>query len=720
MSITHNHSLALYLAAEHDLPVFPAREKTHEYIGRKTGEKGVLKIKSPYTAHGLKEATTDAVQINKWWKKHPGALVAVACGQQSGLLAVDIDSGENKCGEASFAATGLKIPNTVQTRTMSGGRHIFFKYPTGTKIRNSASTCFGKDVDVRAEGGYVIFAGSVLPDGRCYEPVEGLSIEEVEVAPLPHDYLKRLLVPVKKTQRKKAVGTREGARNDTLFQHSVRATHWGLSDKDVRAAAFELNQTFNPPLDVEEVENTVGSAVGYRKNSRLPFTDLGNAERFRQAWRGGVYYAREHRTWYYFDGQRWVPDDSAAARMAHETIRSIGKEAVEGDPDDLQHAMRWQKNSEANARIKAMLDIASQLEGLSISQGAFDTKPYLLNFQNGTMDLKTGEFYEARASDKITRLAGCAWDPEAKAPRFLQFISEVVGEDKNDAHYLKKLTGYILSGERMEQRLQILIGDGGDGKSTLIETLKVLLGDYQTTLAATSISAQNTAAIPNDIAKLAGMRLATISELPQKLHVNTQLVKALSGGDTMTARFLHKEFFDFQPTAQLLVATNFYPFADPEDKAYFRRLAMLRFPNSFADENPDKELKRKLASELPGIAVWAVEGYRAYLEEGLELTPSMRYELDKYRRFTDPLTGFFENCLEVTHRDSHFVPTDDLVDAAAKYCRAEDRPHPAKSDVLRYMERRGLERVQRRVGNNKLRGFIGLRVVSYQERDVPF
>jgi putative DNA primase/helicase len=587
-------------------------------------------------------------------------------------------------------------------------------------IRNSASTCFGQDVDVRAEGGYVIFAGSVLPDGRRYDYVEGLSIEEVEIAPLPEEYLKRLMAPVKKTQRKKAVGTREGARNDTLFHHSVRATHGGLSDDEVRATAFELNKTFNPPLDAEEVEGTVGSAVSYRKNSRLPYTDLGNAERFRDAWRGSVHYVREHRTWAHFDGQRWVFDDAAAARMAHETVRGIAREAVGGDPDDLQQAIRWQKTSEANARIKSLLDIASQLEGLSISQEAFDTQPHLVNFVNGTVDLKKGEFREARASDKITRLAGCKWDPEATAPRFVQFISEVVGEDEDDSHYLKKLTGYILSGERMEQRLQILIGDGGDGKSTFIETLKRLLGDYQTTLAATSISAQNTAAIPNDIAKLAGKRLATISELPQKLYVNTQLVKAMSGGDTMTARFLHKEFFDFQPTAQLLVATNFYPFADPEDKAYFRRLAILRFPKSFADQNPDKELKSKLAAELPGIAAWAVEGYRAYLDEGLELTQSMHSELEKYRRFTDPLTGFFENCLQVTHRDDNFVATDDLVDAAAQYCQEEDRPKPDKSDVIRYMERRGLERVQRRVGFKRLRGFVGLRVVSYEERDVPF
>ena len=527
-------------------------------------------------------------------------------------------------------------------------------------------------------------------------------------------------MPVKRAKREKAAGTREGARNDTLFHHSVCAVHGGLSNEEVWATAFELNHTFNPPLDVEEVEGTVGSAVSYRKNSRLPYTDLGNAERFREAWRGSVHYVREHRTWAYFDGQRWVLDDAAAARMAHETVRGIVREAVGGDPDDLQQAIRWQKTSEANARIRSLLDIASQLAGLSISQEAFDTQPHLVNFTNGTMDLKTNEFRDARASDKITRLAGCEWDPAATAPRFTQFISEVVGGNEDDAHYLQKLAGYILSGDRWEQRLQILIGDGGDGKSTFIETIKGLMGDYQTTLAATSISAQNTAAIPNDIAKLAGKRLATISELPQKLHVNTQLVKAMSGGDTLTARFLHKEYFDFQPTAQLLVATNFYPFANPEDKAYFRRLAILRFRKSFAHENPDKALKGKLASELPGIAVWAVAGYRAYLEKGLEHTSSMRGELDNYRRFTDPLTGFFEVCLEATHRNSHFVPTEDLVEAAVNYCLEEDRPRPDKPAVIRYMERRGFKREQRRIWNKRLRGFVGLRLVSYEERDVPF
>lgn len=720
MSQTHNHKLALYLATVHKLPVFPAREKTTEFTDRATGKKVTRHAKSPYTARGLKEATTDTSQINDWWEKHPGALVAVTCGESSGILVIDIDSGANKCGEASFKATGLSIPSTVQTKTMSGGRHVLFRYPKGSNLRNSASTCFGPDIDVRAEGGYVIFAGSVLPDGRRYEYVEGLSMDEVEIAPLPDEYLKRLLTPNKEVQRNRATGAQEGARNQTLFQHAVSAVHGAMTDEEVRTTAFQLNQTFNPPLDADEVEGTVRSAVSYRKNSRLPHTDLGNAERFREAWQGRVHYIREHRAWASFDGQRWVLDDAAAARMAHETVRGIVREVASSDPDELQQAIRWQKNSEANARINSLLDIASQLEGLSISQEAFDTHPHLFNFQNGTMDLKSGEFREARANDRITRMAGCKWEANATAPRFVQFISEVVGEDEDDARYLKKLAGYILAADRIEQRIQILIGDGGDGKSTLIETLKRLMGDYQTTLAATSISTQNTGGIPNDIAKLAGKRLATISELPQKLHVNTQLVKAISGGDTLTARFLHKEYFDFEPTAQLLVATNFYPYADVEDQAYFRRLAILRFPKSFANSNPDKSLKSKLAEELPGIAKWAVDGYRAYLDEGLELTQSMHSELEKYRHFTDPLTGFFDNCLKVTHRETDFVPTDDLVDAATEYCRSEDRPYPEKNTVIRYMERRGLQRVQRRQGEKRLRGFAGLRIAKYDERDVPF
>ena len=719
-NISHNHSIALYLASQHGLKVFPCRETETSYVDKRTGKRVILKVKAPYVPGGFKSATTDIEKINEHWGRHPNALVGVPTGIENALLVVDIDSGHGKVGEESFLETGLKIPKTVQTRTMSGGRHIIFQYPQGYSIKNFASTKFGRDVDLRAEGGYVIWAGSKLQDGTFYEAVPGLSLDEVDIADLPQEYLHKIQAPTSRNEASKVCGALEGTRNDTLFRHAIRSVHGGLTDEAVYGASSRLNETFNPPLERDELEKVVQSANRYRKNTRFPYTDLGNAERLRAAWQGRIVFIREHKTWAVFNGQRWVLDDAAAARMAHETVRQIANEAVGGDPDELQQGIRWQKTSEASARIRALLEIASQLEGLSVSQDVFDAKRELLNFTNGTLDLKTGVFREAKPEDMITKLTGCAWDPNAECPRFLKFIQEVTDGNAEDAEYIQKLAGYILSGDRREQILQFLVGDGGDGKSTFIETIKKLVGDYQTTLAATSISAANTAAIPNDIAKLSGKRLATISELPQKLHVNTQLVKAISGGDTLTARFLHKEYFDFEPTIQLLIATNFYPYADPEDKAYFRRLAILRFPVSFTDKKPDKDLKSKLVLELSGIAVWAVEGYRNYLKKGLSPTQSMYAELVNYRRFTDPLSGFFENAVLVTYKEKDFVPTDHLIEEAKKYCGLEDRPQPDRGYVIRYMEQRGFTRSQRRYGNKRIRGFTGLKLSRYEEDDVPF
>jgi len=141
---------------------------------------------------------------------------------------------------------------------------------------------------------------------------------------------------------------------------------------------------------------------------------------------------------------------------------------------------------------------------------------------------------------------------------------------------------------------------------------------------------------------------------------------------------------------------------------------------SFTDKKPDKDLKSKLVLELPGIAVWAVEGYRMYLSEGLQMTPSMLAELKNYKKFTDPLTGFFENCVLVTHKYSDFVPTDELMEEAIKYCQNEDRPRPEKAYLMRYMEQRGFTRSQRRFGNKRVRGFTGFKLSKYEENNLPF
>jgi P4 family phage/plasmid primase-like protien len=720
MKRSHNHKLAIEVASKLGLPVFPVREKDTTYVNKKSGKPVTLKAKAPYTRNGFKDATKDLEEIDRLWAANRNAAVGVPMGPETSLLTVDIDNGPDKVGMQTWEHTGLIVPDTVKTRTVSGGLHLIFKYPNNCIIRNSAGTIFGPDVDVRADGGYIVWAGSILENG-CYQYLPGHSPNEVQFAEVSPEIMAYLTSnqKTKSNGRPSSQGTKEGSRNSSLFQEAVTQVHAGLDDNTVSENAQKLNATFDPPLDEEEVDRTIKSATGYRNNSQIPLTDLGNAERLKRDALGKLIYVAEEREWRVFDGQRWVRQNGAAERLAHETIRRIVLEASH-DPDSIQTYSKWQKTSESSSRIKAALEIAATLEGMSVSKSELDQEKKFINFRNGTFELETGNFREHRASDFITKIAEVSYDPTAGAPRFIAFVNEIMDGNADDEKYLQKLTGYILSGERPEQIIQFFKGDGGDGKSVLMETIRKLVGDYQITLSANTFAAKNFSAIPNDIARIAGARLAGVSELPKGLHVNTQLLKGISGGDTLVARFLHQEFFDFEPEALLVICSNYYPFIDVEDKAFLRRVRLLRFPRNFSENAPDLFLRSKLTKELSGILNWALAGYKMYKLEGLEPTPNMLVELDRYQKFIDPLDGFYEDKIRVTNDISDFIPSDELFDEAQRYAWDEDRGKIEKSQLLQYMKMRGHERTQRRTSNGRVRGFAKIRTVEFSDIDLPF
>jgi putative DNA primase/helicase len=188
MQRSHNHQLALHVALELALPVFPVREKDHSYPVQNTGKTRTLKAKSPYTRNGFKDATKDQKIVDALWRNNPNAAVGVPMGLVSSLIAIDIDEGVGKSGEETWRAHGFLLPPTVQTRTMSGGRHILFKAPVGFSIKNSASTVFGPNVDVRGGGGYIVWGGSQMENGS-YEFIEGFSPEETNFAEMPEAIL---------------------------------------------------------------------------------------------------------------------------------------------------------------------------------------------------------------------------------------------------------------------------------------------------------------------------------------------------------------------------------------------------------------------------------------------------------------------------------------------------------------------------------------------------
>jgi len=204
MNRTHNHQVAIQVASELGLPVFPVRENDTTYIDKKSGKTLTLKAKSPYTRNGFKDATKNLNQIDALWLRSPNAAVGVPTGPETSLLVIDKDTGDGKVGEQSWTETGIVLPHTVQTKTMSGGEHYIFNYPADHIIRNSAGTSFGPDLDVRGLGGYVVWAGSALENGK-YEFKPGHSPAEAPFADLTPEILGFLTSSQNKTTKKIAI-----------------------------------------------------------------------------------------------------------------------------------------------------------------------------------------------------------------------------------------------------------------------------------------------------------------------------------------------------------------------------------------------------------------------------------------------------------------------------------------------------------------------------------
>ena len=481
MNRTQNWQLALDVINQLHIPVFPCREKDISFSSN--GRIINRKAKSPYTKNGYKDATTSLEKVDQLWAKNQHAMVGVPMGSASGIFAIDIDEGTNKSGEATFASLGLEEPNTVQTRTMSGGRHLFFRLPEDIEIRNDTSTVFGPYIDVRGEGGYVIWAGSQSHQWD-YRYIDGMSPLEVDFAEMPRTYLAFF--------EKKKIGsllplTKEGTRNNTLFSATVMNVNSGLSDTDVVEEATVYNRTFYPPLGQDEVENIIASALRYRDDNRLKLTDLGNAERFNRDHAESICYVPESKNWYHYEEGIWRPDLAKANQLMHKTVRKIATES-KGSIINQKLILKWAERSESHASIKAALSVASNLETLVKPISDFDVNPNLLNLKNGTLDTSSFNFKKHCPTDFLTNKTHGHFDKNAQAPRWQKFIEEVTDGNEDNQRYLQKFCGYLLMGQRPEQIIFFIIGDGGDGKTVFVETLKHIFGDYQTTLSAHSIS----------------------------------------------------------------------------------------------------------------------------------------------------------------------------------------------------------------------------------------
>lgn len=382
-----------------------------------------------------------------------------------------------------------------------------------------------------------------------------------------------------------------------------------------------------------------------------PLNDMGNAERFAQLLKGKAFFVFETGRWIVWRKKRWTSKGQAVMAKQKRVIAKLYKEArsgkklftIYGEPVDPADVLTWAKKSSSRGKLKAMLELAKDLPGMSISQEQLDATPYLLGVANGVLDLRTGALRENRPEDLITKYSPIRYNPEAPCPAFRKFISEVADGRDDLVAFLQEVVGYILSGLTKEQAFFLLFGKGANGKSTFVELLAQLLGDYAVGMPGHSFVMSESRAIRNDLARLVSMRLASSVEINTARKLDEALVKRITGNDLITARFLGKEFFDFRPVAKFVFSLNTLPIVTGADEGIFRRLVVVPFDADFSDRL-DRDLPEKLAQELEGILVWALEGFQRWHQRGHLVKPACVLEAGKqYRENMDTVQAFIDD-----------------------------------------------------------------------------
>lgn len=655
-------------------------------------------------------ATSDPEELRQLWTRYPYANLGVACGEASGVIVLDVDGPDGQQSLAILESEHGPIPMTwtVQTGRNDGGQHIYFRFRPG--LKNDVKVVDG--LDVRANGGLVIAPPSLHVSGNYYKWKTNHTPATCELADMP-DWLfealgkKRSKVLVVESADKKFKDPRywlkhyvaeaaTGKRNDLGFdlagQLRDNCLNTGVSTESeciaiMREYARQVTQAGKPYTEREALaswessltrspRDPAGSTEVYIADPAeatpeddsgpiqfqiaTEFTDIGNGKRLIDQFApGNLLYNRDSGRWLVWTGEYWQPDlDGAMIRKASETIEQLYKVLPRVVKSQQAILLKHIQKSLSMPRINGMIDAAASCKGIKRPASDFDAKPYHLCVQNGVIDLTTGILQPFQKSLMLTCQLQIEYDPGAQCPHWERFLGQVQ-PDPEVRLYLQKAAGYTLTGDASEQCLFFCFGRGLNGKSTFIETLACLLGDYYgKTPAETIMAKRQGGGIPNDVAALAGKRMISASELSKYGYLNEGLVKDLTGGDAVSARFLNKEFFQFRSDAKWWLYGNEKPKISGTDDGIWRRMRLIpwrvRVPESQIEAQiqgvdywKDERLKERLHAELPGILAWAVRGCLMWQREKLGKPAAISEASKAYRTEQDSLAEFFDTECEM-------------------------------------------------------------------------
>jgi putative DNA primase/helicase len=372
-----------------------------------------------------------------------------------------------------------------------------------------------------------------------------------------------------------------------------------------------------------------------------------------------------------------------------------------------------QKSNNAGG-ITAMVAVARSELGVAIRIDELDADPWLLNVENGTIDLRTGELREHRREDFITKLAPVAFDPKADCPTWRKFLDTIFDSRDDLIGYMQRLVGYTITGVVKEHVLPFLYGTGANGKSTFCESaMKVLGPDYAMKAPPDLLIAKRGESHPTERADLFGKRFVACIETEAGRRMAEALVKEMTGGDRCRARWMYKDNFEWEPTHKVWLASNYKPVVIGTDKGIWRRIKLIPFDVMIPDAEQDRDLPDKLAAELPGILNWAIEGCLEWQRDGLKEPEAVRGETDEYREEQDVIGQFIREQCELGQ--GYTVSASRLHTA---FLEATGIKSMNQTTFGRELTRRGFEAAQITSGPDKgKKARKGLRLIGDGERD---
>lgn len=352
-------------------------------------------------------------------------------------------------------------------------------------------------------------------------------------------------------------------------------------------------------------------------------------------------YVAEWGKWLEWDGEKWLTDNTGHAMHCARVLCAAEADAAAVDGATLD-AVKKAKKASTRAAVENM---ARSDPRHAAESKCWDANTYALATPGGIVDLRTGELRPATMDDYATKRTLAT--PRGQCPTWLRFLSEATGGDQALQDYLQRVAGYLLTGDTREECFFFVYGEGGNGKGTFLNTLTGLLGDYSVVASMETFLEQRNSQHTTDLARLRGARMVSAQEIGEGKRWNEGRLREITGGDTITARFMRQDNFEFKPQFKLIMAANERPTLRTVDAAIKRRLHLIPFTVDFTGKRADKTLKARLADEAGGILLWAIHGCIEWQRTGLLPPAIVRDATEEYLEEQDTLKAWINECCEL-------------------------------------------------------------------------